>query len=130
MLRCRNNARKFYQKVKRLTEGYKLEASSCKNEHGNFVTDPQGVLRLWRKHFSTLLQSDNYTKTAFRDFVPNPIDDDCVDIPLPSHEQSKSQLCVVKTVKRQVVMAFPLNCLRPKAMSWQGAFTSVSTKYG
>ena len=31
MHRCRNGARKFYQKVKRLTEGYKLGASSCKD---------------------------------------------------------------------------------------------------
>ena len=33
--RCRNDARKVYQKVKCLTEGYKPEASFCKDEHGN-----------------------------------------------------------------------------------------------
>ena len=40
MYRCRNDARKSYQKFKRLTEGYKPEASSCKDEHGNLVIDP------------------------------------------------------------------------------------------
>ena len=64
MYRCRNDARKFYQKFKRLTEGYKPGVSSCKDEHGNLITDPQGVLRLWRKHFSTLLQGDDNTNTA------------------------------------------------------------------
>ena len=46
MYRCRNDARKFYQKVKCLTEGYKPGASSCKDENGNLVTDPQEVLKL------------------------------------------------------------------------------------
>ena len=86
MHRCSNDARKFYQKVKRLTQGYKPEVSSCKDENGNLVTDPQGVLRLWRKHFSTLLQSDDDTNTAFMNVVHNPIDDDGVEIPPPSHE--------------------------------------------
>ena len=40
MYRCRNDDRKFYQKVKRLTEGYKPGASSCKYGRGNLVTDP------------------------------------------------------------------------------------------
>ena len=80
MHRCRNDARKFYQKLKRLTEGYKPGASSGKDENGNLVTDPQGVLRLWRKHFSTPLQGADDTNTAFRDVVPNPIDDDGVEI--------------------------------------------------
>ena len=84
MYRSRNDARKFYQKVKRLTEGHKPGVSSCKDEHDNLVTDPQGVLRLWRKHFSTLLQGDDNANAAFRD-VPYPIDDDGVEIPPPSH---------------------------------------------
>ena len=45
-----------------LTEGYKTEASSCKDVLGNLVTDPQGILRLCRKYFFTLLQDyDNTT---------------------------------------------------------------------
>ena len=76
----------LYQKVKRLTEGYKPGAAHCKDENGNFVTDTQGVLRLWRKHFSTLLQGYDDTNTAFRYAVPNPIDDDGVEIPPPSQE--------------------------------------------
>ena len=35
MYRSRNDVRKLYQKVKRLTEGHKPGASSCKDEHGN-----------------------------------------------------------------------------------------------
>ena len=42
MYKCRNDARKFYQKLKLLTEGYKPGASSCKDEHENLVTNPQG----------------------------------------------------------------------------------------
>ena len=74
MHRYRNDARKFYQKVKRLTEGNKSGASSCKDKNGNLVTDLQGVLRLWRKNFSTILQGDKDTRAAFRDVDPNPIE--------------------------------------------------------
>ena len=98
MYRCRNDARKFYQKVERLTEGYKPEASSCKDEHGNLVTDPQGVLRLWKKHFSTLLQGDENTNTAFRE-VPNQIDEYCVEIPPPSHDEIKVAIMRLKNNK-------------------------------
>ena len=58
---------------------------------------------LCRKHFSTLLQGDDNTNAAFRD-VLNPIDDDIVEIPPPSHEE--------------VEVAIMPNCLRPDVMSW------------
>ena len=57
------------------------------SENGNLITDPQEVLKLWRKHFSTLIQCDDDTNVAFRDVAPNPIDDDGVVIPPPSHEE-------------------------------------------
>ena len=47
------------------------------------------LLRSWRKHFSTLLQGDDDTNTAFTDVVPKPIVDDGVEIPSPSHEEDK-----------------------------------------
>ena len=34
---CKNEVRKFYQIAKRLTEGYKPGAFSCKDEKGVFV---------------------------------------------------------------------------------------------
>ena len=86
--------------------------------HVNLVTDPQGVLRLWRKHFSTLLQGDDDTNTTFIDVILNPIDDDDVEIPSLSHEEVKSRLRGLKTIKRQVLKASSLNCLRPDVMSW------------
>ena len=36
-----------------------------------------------------LLQGDDDTNTAFRDVIPKPIDDDGLEIPLPSHEEVK-----------------------------------------
>ena len=105
MHRCRNDARKCYQNVKRLTEGYYPGASSCKVENENLVTDTQGVLRLWRKHFSTLLQGDDDTNTASRDVVPNTIDDDGVEIPPPSHEEVKAAIKNNKAASRDCLPA-------------------------
>ena len=53
------------------------------------VTDPQVVLRLWRKRFSTLLQGNDDNNTAFRDVVPNPIDNDGVEVPPPRNKKVK-----------------------------------------
>ena len=79
--------------------------------------DDHGNLRLWRKHFSTLLQDDEDPNIAFRDVVPNPIDNDGLEISRPSYK-SKSGLCALKIIKRQVLMASLLNYLSPDAMSW------------
>ena len=105
MLKCYNYL--FYS--------FKIYVSNRGN--GNLVTDPPGMLRLWRKYFSTLLQGDDDTNIAFRHVVPNAIEDDSEEISPPSHEDIKIALCILKTVKRQVLMTFPLNCLRPGVMS-------------
>ena len=57
----RNQARKFYERIKRQTEGLKPGANACNDENGNLVTDVQGFLRLWRDHFSGLLNGDEDT---------------------------------------------------------------------
>ena len=62
------------------------------------VTDQQGALRLWRKHFSTLLESNDDSNKACRDVVVV-VEDDGVDI-------------------SQFMIASPLNCLRPYVTSW------------
>ena len=49
----------------------------------------QKVLRLWRKHFSTLLQGDEDVSIPFTDVVPNTIDDNRVEISPPSYEVIK-----------------------------------------
>ena len=82
------------------------------------VTDLQEVLRLWRKHFSTLLQGDNDTNTAFRDVVPNLIDDGGVEIASPSHEEVKVAIMRLKNKTATGPGASPLNCLRPDVMGW------------
>ena len=64
MYRYKNYVRKFYQKFKHLTVRYQLKAFFCKDEHGNFVTVPQALLKLWRKYFSTLLQGNGDTNSA------------------------------------------------------------------
>ena len=62
-----------------------------------------------------MLESDDYTKTAFRDVIPNQIDGDGVEIPPPSHEEVN---VAIMQFKNDGLMAFPLNYLRPNVMSW------------
>ena len=59
MLRDRNEVRKFYKKIKRLSEGFKTGTSSCRDKDGNLVTDVQGTLAFWRDHFSKSLNGDD-----------------------------------------------------------------------
>ena len=55
----RNEARKFYENMKCQTGG--LRATACRDQHGNLVSDIQGMLRLWRKHFDGLLNGNMIT---------------------------------------------------------------------
>ena len=83
--------KQFFKNVKRLTVGFKPKVSSCRNERANLLTDAQGVLRLWRHHFSffiTLLRGDGDINAATREeSEPAPIDDDGVEISPPIHNE-------------------------------------------
>ncbi|XP_070138628.1 uncharacterized protein [Drosophila bipectinata] len=57
--RCRNEARNFYQRVKRLTQGFKTGTVACRDNDGNLVTETEVVLRLWRDQFSSLLSGSS-----------------------------------------------------------------------
>lgn len=87
----RNEARKFYERVKRQTGGSKTGAAACRDENGNLVTDIQGMLRRWRDHFNGLLNGSTVAEEVEPDI---PITDDGVDIPPPDYDE------VVKAVKR------------------------------
>ncbi|XP_020806218.1 uncharacterized protein LOC110182509 [Drosophila serrata] len=86
--RCRNEARNFYQSVKRLTQGFKTGGVACKDDDGNLVTDAEIVLRLWREHFSSLLAGSGYDD--YGEYDPQtPIYGTDVDVPTPSHAEVK-----------------------------------------
>ena len=99
MYRSRNDAKKCLRNFKRRTEGFKPGASSCRYEM-LLVTDAQGVLRLWRHHFSTLLRGEGDINAATReDSEPAPIDDDGVEIPPPSHNEIRVAIQQLKNNK-------------------------------
>ena len=45
-LHDRNEIRKFYQRVNRLSQGFKPKPSNCRDNNGNLVVDTQSALRL------------------------------------------------------------------------------------
>ena len=108
-------------KAQRFTSAWKKVLLRTILQHKNYfqttceflVIDPQGALSLRRKHPSTLQQGHDEANIAFRNVVPNSIDDDS-----EAMKRSKSRLCVLNTIKQQVVMASLLNHLGPDIMSW------------
>lgn len=48
------NARKLYERMWQLTEGFKTGVYSCRNQRGNLVIDVQSILSLWREIFCNL----------------------------------------------------------------------------
>ena len=70
------------------------------------------------KYFSTLLHGDDNINTATKAVLPNPIYDDGVEIPSPSHEVVKIAIMRPKNNKAADPDGPPLNCLRPDAVNW------------
>jgi sorting nexin-29 len=83
--RSRNDARDFYRRVKRMTQGYKSGSLACRRDDGNLVTDAETVLRLWRDHFESLLAGDNQEPDEEDPLTP--IREDGVEVPIPSHTE-------------------------------------------
>ncbi|XP_049301820.1 LINE-1 retrotransposable element ORF2 protein isoform X6 [Bactrocera dorsalis] len=94
----RGNVRKFYDKMRRLTEGFKTGAYSCRTPKGDLVTDAQSILKLWREHFSSLLNGSEST-TPGEGEPDSPIDDDGADVPLPDHEEVRIAITRLKNNK-------------------------------
>ncbi|XP_060665569.1 uncharacterized protein LOC132797813 [Drosophila nasuta] len=95
--RCRNEARNFYQRVKRLTQGFKSGAVACRDDDGNLVTEAKVVLRLWRDHFSSLLSGSS---TDSEDYDPRtPIYGTDIEVPIPSHIEVKDAIQRLKNNK-------------------------------
>ncbi|XP_050337863.1 uncharacterized protein LOC126764111 [Bactrocera neohumeralis] len=94
----RGNARKFYKKMRRLTEGFKTGAYSCRTPKGDLATDAQSILKLWREHFSSLLNGSERT-TPGEGEPGSPIDDDGADVPLPDHEEVRIAIARLKNNK-------------------------------
>ena len=64
-----NQARKFYEKLKRQANGLNVGASSCKDKNGNLVVNPQETLRLWREHFCNLLAGGDDEHSALDEML-------------------------------------------------------------
>ncbi|XP_043063529.1 uncharacterized protein LOC122319800 [Drosophila ficusphila] len=95
--RCRNEARNFYQRVKRLTQGCKTGGVACKDNDGNLVTDAEIVLKLWRDHFSSLLTGSG---TGYEDYDPQaPIYGTDIDVATPSHAEVNDAIQRLKNNK-------------------------------
>ncbi|XP_054745958.1 uncharacterized protein LOC129250353 [Anastrepha obliqua] len=110
MLANRNSARKFYQKVRRLTEGFKTGAFSCKNKDGDLVTDIQGILKFWRKHFSNLLSSDScvcHRECRECEDPDTPIVDNGIDVTLPDNDEVRIAITRLKNNKAAGADALP-----------------------
>ena len=58
----RNGTSQFFQKIKRMSEGFKSAASFCKDQYGNMVTDIKRSLE--RAHFNATLNCDDTNNPA------------------------------------------------------------------
>ena len=85
----RNDARKFFQMIKRMSEGFKSKPSFCKDQDGNMVTDIKSSLDLWRAQFNAILNGDDTNNSAnemIRPSRPNTLDK-TTPVELPDREQ-------------------------------------------
>uniref|UniRef100_A0A0K8TJE5 Reverse transcriptase domain-containing protein n=3 Tax=Lygus hesperus TaxID=30085 RepID=A0A0K8TJE5_LYGHE len=74
------DVRKFYRHVNKKRKGFAPESSMCKDENGELLTDKQGVLRRWNRHFRQLLCTDQHSGAE------------------PARSQDRHELCEPPTV--------------------------------
>ena len=119
----RNDARKFFQKIKRMSEGFKTEASFCKDQDGNLVTDTKNSLDLWQVHFNAILNSDDTNNSANEMIRPSKSItlDNTTPVALPDREELTMAIQRLKCNK-----ANPLNFLKQEEMSWLATCTTFS----
>ena len=60
----RNDAWKFFQKIKGMSESFKTVDYSCKDQDGNLVTDITSALDLWQANFNAILNGDDTNNSA------------------------------------------------------------------
>ncbi|XP_060665319.1 uncharacterized protein LOC132797575 [Drosophila nasuta] len=124
--RCRNEARNFYQRVKRLTQGFKTGAVACRDDDGNLVTEADVVLKLWRDHFSSLLSGSN---TDSEDYDPRtPIYGTDIEVPIPSHIEVKDAIQRLKNNKSAGADGLPVELFKAAGDMLVGSMHQLISK--
>lgn len=95
----RGDVRKFYQRVRQSTQGYKARTEACRDESGNMVVDTQSVLRIWKQHFSRLLNGEEGQNSAARRNIPFNLDDDSQNFRPPDLNEVRSAIAKLKAYK-------------------------------
>ncbi|XP_055839098.1 uncharacterized protein LOC129907077 [Episyrphus balteatus] len=95
----RNDVRKFYQKVKRTSQGYKPRTEVCKDQQGNIVVETQTMLRIWKDHFCNLYNGDDEANPAQRQIAPFNIDDEGQHFRPPDLGEVKAVISKLKSNK-------------------------------
>ena len=118
----RNDARKFFQTIKRMSE-----ASFCKNQDGNMMTDIRSSLELWRAHFNATLNGDD-TNNPANDLTGQTL---WTILPQLQHQTGKKwpwPFNGLNSTKPAVKSL--LNFLKQEDMYWFAACTTFSATYG
>ncbi|XP_055855997.1 uncharacterized protein LOC129919171 [Episyrphus balteatus] len=95
----RNEVRKFYQKVKRTSQGYRPRTEAYKDQQGNIVVETQAMLRIWKDHFCNLYNGDDEANPAQRQIAPFNIDDEGQHFRPPDLEEVKAVISKLKSNK-------------------------------
>ena len=129
----RNEARKFFQKIKRMSERFKSGASFCKDQDGNMLTDIKSSLDLWRAHFNAILNDDDTNNPANEMIRPRTwtILGQYNTIPVASPERAEVAIAIqwLKCNKASGYDGLPAELLNQVQMSCLAACTTFSATY-
>ena len=126
----KNHALKFFQKIKRMSEGFKFKAPLCKTQYGNMVTYIKSSQELWRAQFNATLNGNDTNNPAnemIRPSRPNTLDNTTPFAP-PDREEVPMAIQRLKLNKTSGYDGLPAELF--KALSWFDACTTFSATYG
>jgi hypothetical protein len=93
------DSRKFYKRLNNVRRPFEPQVAMCRAKNGELLTNKNQVLVRWKEHFEEHLNEGSESEQPTR---PVDLEDDGVDIDLPSSKEIEGALKYLKNNKAAV----------------------------
>ncbi|XP_055385015.1 uncharacterized protein LOC129614453 [Condylostylus longicornis] len=92
----RNNARNFYENIRKEIHGYQPRLSACKDKNNNIVTEDESIMNRWKEYYKEMLYVQNEIANDENDPLIYTVEP---ETPAPSIDEVRSAISKLKNNK-------------------------------